>query len=72
MEKSEKRRYPFFQIQSMATFLLLTWISLHEIMFELALKLNTSIDELYEAWGWDLYDVCGLEHAYDALRVAMQ
>ena len=37
MEKKEKRRYPFFQIQSMVIFLLLKWISLHEIMSELQL-----------------------------------
>ena len=44
----------------------------HEIMIECAIKLKTPIENLYEAWGWDLYDTCGQEHAYDALRVAQQ
>ena len=44
----------------------------HEIMFELAMKLKVTIESLYEAWGWDLYDKCGFEHALDALRVALQ
>ena len=44
----------------------------HEIMFEVAMKLKTPIETLYEAWGWDLYEKCGLEHALDAMRVAMQ
>ena len=44
----------------------------HEIMFEVAMKLKTPLEELYEAWGWDLYDRCGFEHALDAMRVAMQ
>ena len=44
----------------------------HEIMFEVGMKLKTPIEPLYEAWGWDLYDNCGFEHALDAMRVAMQ
>lgn len=43
----------------------------HEIMFETAMKLKTPIEELYESWGWDLYDMSGFEHALDALRVAL-
>ena len=44
----------------------------HEIMFEVAMKLKVQIEPLYEAWGWDLYEICGYEHALDAMRVAMQ
>lgn len=44
----------------------------HEIMFEVAMKLKTPIEQLYEAWGWDMYEKCGFEHAYDAMRVSMQ
>jgi len=44
----------------------------HEIMFEVAMKLKVPIETLYEEWGWDLYEKCGFEHALDALRVAMQ
>jgi len=45
----------------------------HEIMFEVGMKLKIgNIEELYEAWGWDMYEKCGLEHALDAMRVAMQ
>ena len=44
----------------------------HEIMFEVAMKLKTPIESLYEAWGWDLYEKCGFEHALDAMCVAMQ
>ena len=44
----------------------------HEIMFEVAMKLKVPIEPLYEAWGWDLYETCGYEHAFDAMRVAMQ
>ena len=44
----------------------------HEIMFEVAMKLKTPSEQLYEQWGWDLYDNCGFEHALDAMRVAMQ
>ena len=44
----------------------------HEIMIEVSLKLKTPIEELYEQWGWDMYENCGFEHALDAMRVAMQ
>ena len=40
-------------------------------MFEVAMKLKTPTEELYEAWGWDLNERCGFEHALDAMRVAM-
>jgi translation initiation factor 2 alpha subunit (eIF-2alpha) len=30
------------------------------------------IEHLYESWGWDLYENCGLDHALDAMRVALQ
>ena len=43
----------------------------HEIMFEVAMKLKVPTEQLYEAWGWDLYERCGFEHALDAMRVAM-
>lgn len=43
----------------------------HEIMIECAIKLKTPIEQLYEAWGWSLYEI-GFEHAYDALRVILQ
>lgn len=44
----------------------------HEIMFEVAMKLKVGIESLYEAWGWDMYENCGFDHAYDAMRVCMQ
>ena len=44
----------------------------HEIMFEVAMKLKTPIEQLYEQWGWDLYESAGFDHALDAMRVAMQ
>ena len=44
----------------------------HEIMFEVAMKLKMTIEDLYEQWGWDMYEKCGFEHALDAMRVAMQ
>jgi translation initiation factor 2 subunit 1 len=43
----------------------------HEIMIECAIKLKQPIEQLYEAWGWDLYEI-GFEHAFDALRVCVQ
>jgi len=44
----------------------------HEIMFEVALKLKIeNVEELYEAWGWDMYEKCGFDHAFDAMRVAL-
>jgi len=44
----------------------------HEIMFEVAMKLKVTIESLYEAWGWDMQENCGFDHALDAMRVAMQ
>ena len=43
----------------------------HEIMRQAAIKLQTPVEELYEQFGWDLYDQCGFEHAFDAFRVAL-
>jgi translation initiation factor 2 subunit 1 len=43
----------------------------HEIMFEVAMKLKCPIELLYEYWGWDMYENCGFDHALDAMRVAM-
>ena len=41
-------------------------------MFEVALKLKIeNVEELYEAWGWDMYEKCGFDHAFDAMRVAL-
>ena len=44
----------------------------HEIMFETAMKLKTPIEQLYELWGWEIYEKTGFDHALDALRVSMQ
>lgn len=43
----------------------------HEIMIECAIKMKQPIEQLYEGWGWDLYDL-GYDNAIDALRVCMQ
>ena len=43
----------------------------HAIMRQVAVKLQTPTEELYEQFGWDLYEKCGFDHAYDAFRVAM-
>lgn len=43
----------------------------HAIMKQTAVKLKTPVETLYEQWGWDLYDACGFEHAYDAFRIAL-
>lgn len=43
----------------------------HGIMRQAAIKLQTPVEELYEQFGWDLYDKCGYEHAYDAFRVCL-
>jgi len=43
----------------------------HAIMKQAAVKLQTPAEELYEQFGWDLYEKCGFDHAYDAFRVAM-
>jgi translation initiation factor 2 alpha subunit (eIF-2alpha) len=41
-------------------------------MCQTAIKLNIAVEELYQQWGWDLYDEkCGFEHAYDAFRIAL-
>lgn len=45
---------------------------MHEIMIEVAIKLKVDLESLYEAWGWELYENCGFEHAYDAIRVCLQ
>ena len=44
----------------------------HEIMFEVSMKIKVPIKTLYESWGWDLYEKCGFAHALDAFRVANQ
>ena len=41
----------------------------HAIMRATAVSLKTPVLELYEEWGWDLYDE--YEHAFDALRIAL-
>merc|ERR1712166_73735 len=41
----------------------------HVIMRATAVALKTPVIELYEEWGWDLYDK--FEHAYDALRIIL-
>lgn len=43
----------------------------HAIMKQAAIKLQTHVKVLYKQFGWDLYDKCGYEHAYDAFRVAL-
>jgi translation initiation factor 2 alpha subunit (eIF-2alpha) len=40
-------------------------------MKQAAIKLQTHVKVLYKQFGWDLYDKCGYEHAYDAFRVAL-
>lgn len=41
----------------------------HLIMRLTAHNLKTKVGDLYEAWGWDLYDQ--FEHAYDALKLSL-
>ena len=41
----------------------------HIIMKQTARKLKVPDSELYEAWGWDLYDI--FEHAYIAFRIIL-
>lgn len=41
----------------------------HTIMRQTAIKLNTKVEELYEQFGWDLYEK--FDHAYDAFRIAL-
>lgn len=43
----------------------------HTIMRQTAIKLQTPVESLYEQFGWDFYDKCGFEHAFDAFRCAM-
>ena len=43
----------------------------HHIMRHVAVKLQTPVEELYEQFGWDLYEKVGYDHAYDAFRVAL-
>ena len=45
--------------------------SVHTIMRQTAIKLGTPVEQLYDAWGWDMYENCGFDHAFDAFRVAM-
>ena len=42
----------------------------HAIMKHAAIKLRKPVEQLYEQWGWDLYDE--FEHARDAMRIALQ
>ena len=42
----------------------------HAIMRATAVALKTPVIELYEQWGWDLYDP-PFEHAFDAFRIAL-
>lgn len=42
----------------------------HNIMKEVAVKLDCFLKDLYGRWGWDLYDK--FEHAYDAFRIALR
>jgi translation initiation factor 2 subunit 1 len=42
----------------------------HNILKQVATKLQCTLEELYEAFGWDLYDKYG--HAFDAFRMIMR
>ena len=42
----------------------------HNILKQVATKLDCYLLELYEAFGWDLYDKFG--HAYDSFRLIMK
>jgi translation initiation factor 2 subunit 1 len=42
----------------------------HNILKQVATKLDCTLLELYEQFGWDLYDK--YEHAYDAFRLIMK
>jgi translation initiation factor 2 subunit 1 len=42
----------------------------HNILRQVAIKMDCTLLELYEAFGWDLYDKFG--HAYDAFRLIMR
>ena len=41
----------------------------HLIMFQTALKLNCPLLDLYESFGWDLYDE--FDHAHDSFRLIL-
>ena len=41
----------------------------HNILKQVATKLDCTLLELYESFGWDLYDKYG--HAFDAFRLIM-
>ena len=41
----------------------------HNIMKSTAVALKIPVIDLYEEWGWDLYD--NFEHAYDAFRIIL-
>lgn len=40
----------------------------HAIMCQTAIKLQIKVEDLYDKWGWDLYEK--FEHAFDAFRIA--
>ena len=42
----------------------------HNILKQTAVKLDCTLLELYEQFGWDLYD--RFEHAYNAFKLAMR
>lgn len=42
----------------------------HNIMKETAVKLDCYLIELYEKFGWDLYDK--FDHAFDAFRLSLR
>lgn len=42
----------------------------HNILKQTAIKLDCKLIDLYEGFGWDLYDK--FEHAYDAFRLCMR
>lgn len=42
----------------------------HNIMKQVAVKLDCKLITLYEQFGWNLYDK--FEHAYDAFRIIMK
>jgi translation initiation factor 2 alpha subunit (eIF-2alpha) len=37
-------------------------------MCQTAIKLQIKVEDLYDRWGWDLYEK--FEHAFDAFRIA--
>lgn len=42
----------------------------HNILKQVATKLDCTLQQLYEDFGWDLYDKFG--HAFDAFRLIMK